>query len=200
MSTLFKICFGIAAGLEFIFVPWFLKASRNGRCTKSQILKTICATLFVAAGVLASVIAQNRSDYAHYILIGLLLGWCGHSPARSQVQPALYNRRAVCRDARVHARQGGFARHQGSQRRARQRSCHVHPARRRRFPVCTVGYDARRQLPAQAAPVIRLQDNLHRNIFHGAVPARVNNICNFRLTQGAAPKGDSICSEQAHGI
>ena len=77
MSTLFKICFGIAAGLEFIFVPWFLKASRNGRCTKSQILKTICATLFVAAGVLASVIAQNRSDYAHYILIGLLLGWCG---------------------------------------------------------------------------------------------------------------------------
>lgn len=22
-------------------------------------------------------IAQNRSDYAHYILIGLLLGWCG---------------------------------------------------------------------------------------------------------------------------
>ena len=64
MSTLFKICFGIAAGLEFIFVPWFLKASRNGRCTKSQILKTICATLFVAAGVL-------------YILIGLLLGWCG---------------------------------------------------------------------------------------------------------------------------
>ena len=77
MSTLFKICFGIAAGLEFIFVPWFLKASRNGRCTKSQILKTICATLFVAAGVLASAIAQNRSDYAHYILIGLLLGWCG---------------------------------------------------------------------------------------------------------------------------
>ena len=77
MSTLFKICFGIAAGLEFIFVPWFLKASRNGRCTKSQILKTICATLFVAAGVLASVIAQNRSDYAHYILIGLLFGWCG---------------------------------------------------------------------------------------------------------------------------
>ena len=68
MSTLFKICFGIAAGLEFIFVPWFLKASRNGRCTKSQILKTICATLFVAAGVLASVIAQNRSDYAHYLL------------------------------------------------------------------------------------------------------------------------------------
>lgn len=77
MSTLFKICFGIAAGLEFIFVPWFLKASKNGRCTKSQILKTICATLFVAAGVLASVIAQNRSDYAHYILIGLLFGWCG---------------------------------------------------------------------------------------------------------------------------
>ena len=171
MSTLFKICFGIAAGLEFIFVPWFLKASRNGRCTKSQILKTICATLFVAAGVLASVIAQNRSDYAHYILIGLLLGWCGdfllhlppklpftlsgglaflagrdnysyrrcgHSPARSQVQPALYNRRAVCRDARVHARQGGFARHQGSERRTRQRGYHVHPARRRRVLIRAV--------------------------------------------------------------
>lgn len=77
MTTVLKICFAIAAGLEFVFVPQFLKASKNGRCTKSQILKTVCATLFVAAGVLASAIAQNQSSYAHYILIGLLLGWCG---------------------------------------------------------------------------------------------------------------------------
>lgn len=75
--TALKVCFAVSAALELIFVPWFLKASRNGRCTKSQILKTVCATLFVAAGVLASAISGNTSDYAHSILIGLLLGWCG---------------------------------------------------------------------------------------------------------------------------
>ena len=62
MSTLFKICFGIAAGLEFIFVPWFLKASRNGRCTKSQILQTICETLFVEEGIIARSIDTKRHD------------------------------------------------------------------------------------------------------------------------------------------
>lgn len=72
-----KICFAACAALEIVFVPWFLIASKNGRCTKSQILKTICATLFVASGVLALIIAGNRTDYAKYIIIGLALCWCG---------------------------------------------------------------------------------------------------------------------------
>lgn len=75
--TIFKILFAVCAVLEIPLIPWFLKVSRHGRCTKSQIIKTVCATLFVLAGVLACVISNNRSEYAHLIIVALLLGWCG---------------------------------------------------------------------------------------------------------------------------
>lgn len=87
--TIFKVLFAACAVLEIPLIPWFLKASRHGRCTKSQILKTTCASLFVFAGVLACVISNNRSEYAHLIMIGLLFGWCGdfllHLPPKAPV-------------------------------------------------------------------------------------------------------------------
>ena len=61
-----NLCFAACAALEFILVPYFLEASKDGRNKKSQIFKAICSTLFLVAGILAWVIANNQSDYAKY--------------------------------------------------------------------------------------------------------------------------------------
>lgn len=72
-----NLFFAALAALEFILVPYFLDASKGGRSKKSQILKAVCSTLFLAAGILACVISGNNTDYAKYIVIGLALCWCG---------------------------------------------------------------------------------------------------------------------------
>ena len=63
--------------LEFVFVPWFLKVMWPNPSKKSLLLKMICASLFVAVGVLSIFIADNHSEYAYTMLLGLVLGWIG---------------------------------------------------------------------------------------------------------------------------
>ncbi len=75
--TLYKIILTAAIALEIPFVPWFLKAAWPKKCYKSLVLKMICASLFVLAGFLCVAISGNRSDYAKFIIIGLIFGWFG---------------------------------------------------------------------------------------------------------------------------
>ncbi|MBQ2775727.1 MAG: lysoplasmalogenase [Clostridia bacterium] len=72
-----NLCFAALAAAEFILVPYFLEASKDGRSKKSQILKAVCSTLFLAAGILSCIIVGNSTDYAKYIVIGLALCWIG---------------------------------------------------------------------------------------------------------------------------
>lgn len=74
---LIKLLFALTIALAFVFVPLFLKAMWPKKTTRSLILKMVCATLFVAAGVLAAVAAENRSSYAKWMIFGLAMGWFG---------------------------------------------------------------------------------------------------------------------------
>ena len=71
------ILFGLCLIVEVVCVPWYLKALWPEKCTKSLILKMVCATMFVCIGVLSMFIAGNFSQYATIMLIGLVLGWIG---------------------------------------------------------------------------------------------------------------------------
>ena len=71
------ILFGICLVVQVICVPWYLKALWPEKCTKSLILKMVCATMFVCIGVLSMFISNNFSSYAIVMLIGLVLGWIG---------------------------------------------------------------------------------------------------------------------------
>lgn len=72
-----KILFFVCLVLEAIFTPWYLKALWPQKCFKSLVLKMICASLFVAVGVLSVFIAGNTSQYAITMLVGLAFGWVG---------------------------------------------------------------------------------------------------------------------------
>ena len=69
--------FAAAAALEFVFVPWFLKAMWPEKTRKSLLLKMVCATLYVCMGVCAALISGNKSLFAQFMLAGLMLGWVG---------------------------------------------------------------------------------------------------------------------------
>ena len=71
------IMFSLCCVLEFVFVPWFLKAMWPNPSKKSLVLKMICATLFVGVGVLSVFIADNHTEYAYTMLLGLAFGWIG---------------------------------------------------------------------------------------------------------------------------
>lgn len=71
------ILFGLCLVVEVVCVPWYLKALWPEKCTKSLILKMVCATMFVSIGVLSMFISGNFSSYAITILIGLVFGWVG---------------------------------------------------------------------------------------------------------------------------
>lgn len=71
------IVLSICIAAEFVFVPLFLKVSWPQPSVKSLILKMICATLFVAVGVISLFISGNYSQYAYTMLIGLAFGWVG---------------------------------------------------------------------------------------------------------------------------
>lgn len=71
------ILLGLCCALEFVFVPLFLKVMWPNPSWKSLMLKMICATLFVAVGVLSVFIADNHSQFAYTMLIGLAFGWLG---------------------------------------------------------------------------------------------------------------------------
>ncbi len=71
------IMFSLCCVLECVFVPWFLKVMWPNPSKKSLLLKMICASLFVAVGVLSIYIADNHTEYAYTMLLGLVFGWIG---------------------------------------------------------------------------------------------------------------------------
>lgn len=75
--TVYKILFVLTIALEFVFVPWFLKAMWPKKNKKSLALKMVCATLFVSTGLLAITISGNTSEFARLVLAGLFFGWLG---------------------------------------------------------------------------------------------------------------------------
>ena len=72
-----KVALIICCALEFLFVPWFLKVMWPNPSKKSLLLKMICASLFVAVGVLSIYVADNFSVFAMMMLVGLIFGWIG---------------------------------------------------------------------------------------------------------------------------
>jgi len=75
--VIFKIVFVLAALLEFVFVPLFLKASWPEKCWKSLGYKMICSSLFIAAALCCIFMGKGFTEYAKYIFIGLLCGALG---------------------------------------------------------------------------------------------------------------------------
>lgn len=71
------IVFGFCLLVEAVCTPWYLKALWPQKCTKSLILKMVCATMFVSIGVLSMFIAGNFSSYAITMIVGLVFGWIG---------------------------------------------------------------------------------------------------------------------------
>lgn len=63
--------------LELLFIPLYLKAVKPNRNRRSLLLKMVCSTLFVCAGILATEISGEYGKYAKLILTGFILGWFG---------------------------------------------------------------------------------------------------------------------------
>ncbi|MDD6145983.1 MAG: lysoplasmalogenase [Oscillospiraceae bacterium] len=74
---MFKVLFIIAAALELITVPVFLKYYWPDRCKKSLIMKMVSSVLFVLAGYFAIKASGNSSGYADMIFWGLVFGCIG---------------------------------------------------------------------------------------------------------------------------
>lgn len=78
MTTGTFIALAVAAiVIEIIFIPLFLKAQRPGICIKSFCFKMICATMFLLLGFMSWKYSGNTSEFAKYMLIGLILSWFG---------------------------------------------------------------------------------------------------------------------------
>lgn len=71
--VLFTCCFI----LQCFATPLFLKLIWPNRSMKSLAAKMLAATLFVCVGFLSVNIANNKSDFAITMVVGLLLGWVG---------------------------------------------------------------------------------------------------------------------------
>jgi len=63
--------------IEAVFTPLFLHYQRPGINIKSLTCKMICATMFLAVGVLAYFYTGNSSEFAKFMLIGLASSWFG---------------------------------------------------------------------------------------------------------------------------
>lgn len=74
---LLKVLLVLCYILFFIFAPLYDKAYWPEPSKKSLTCKMIAATAFVSIGILGIFIADNKSDYAITMLIGLVLGWIG---------------------------------------------------------------------------------------------------------------------------
>lgn len=72
-----KVLLGICYILFFIFVPLYDRAYWPEPSKKSLSCKMVAATAFVGIGVFGMLIANNQSQYANLMIIGLLLGWFG---------------------------------------------------------------------------------------------------------------------------
>ncbi len=71
------LLFGLCFLVQCFTTPIFLKFQWPSRTIKSHIMKMVCATLFVAVGILSVKISGNTSDYAKTMILGLVLGWIG---------------------------------------------------------------------------------------------------------------------------
>lgn len=67
----------IAVVVEAIFTPFFLHYQRPGICLKSFICKMVCASMFLAVGILAFIYSGNESQFALFMVIGLACSWFG---------------------------------------------------------------------------------------------------------------------------
>lgn len=76
-QTMYITLTAIAIVIETIFTPLFLHYQRPGICKKSLTCKMICATMFLAVGVLAYIYSGNNSEFAKFMLIGLGSSWFG---------------------------------------------------------------------------------------------------------------------------
>lgn len=78
MTQTMYIALTVAAVIiESVFTPLFLHYQRPGICLKSFICKMICATMFLAVGVLTYVYTGNSSEFAKFLIIGLASSWLG---------------------------------------------------------------------------------------------------------------------------
>ncbi len=67
----------ICLALECLFVPLYLKYCWPKKTKKSLVLKMVCSTLFLFAGVSAMQSGGRDSRYARFILLGLCACWLG---------------------------------------------------------------------------------------------------------------------------
>ncbi len=72
-----KVLLALVIALQFVFVPWFLKAMWPEKNKKSLALKMVCAALFLFTGILAQKISANTTPYAFWMTLGLVFGFIG---------------------------------------------------------------------------------------------------------------------------
>lgn len=75
--TPYIILFIAALAIEMAVTPIFLKYQRPGMSWKSRTTKMICATMFVCLGLLSMKISGNTTQFAMFMLYGLIASWFG---------------------------------------------------------------------------------------------------------------------------
>ena len=75
--TAYYILLALAFIIEMAVTPFFLKFQRPGMSWKSRTPKMICATMFVAMGFLCFKISENTTEFARFMLFGLIASWFG---------------------------------------------------------------------------------------------------------------------------
>ncbi len=76
-STVYIVLIITAIVIEAVTTPFFLHYQRPGANPKSLALKMICATMFMAVGILVYFYSGNTSEFAKFMLIGLASSWMG---------------------------------------------------------------------------------------------------------------------------
>ena len=72
----FKIAFALCVIGSIILTPFYLEAQKN-KGIKSLTLKMLDSSCFMGAGILSVFIADNHSEFAKFMLIGLAFSWVG---------------------------------------------------------------------------------------------------------------------------
>lgn len=75
--AVYYILLTLAFIIEMAVTPFFLKFQRPGMSWKSRTTKMICASMFVAMGLLCFKISENTTDFARFMVFGLIASWFG---------------------------------------------------------------------------------------------------------------------------
>ncbi len=75
--AVYYILLTLAFIIEMAVTPFFLKFQRPGMSWKSRTTKMICASMFVAMGLLCFKISENTTDFARFMIFGLIASWFG---------------------------------------------------------------------------------------------------------------------------